>query len=158
MFDVMEVFWVLFLILCLIVEAATVQLVSIWFAIGSVGAIIAARLGANSSIQIIICLIISFVLLFATKPIAKRLAQGKATKTNTDRIIGEKAVVIEEINNDKGTGQIRVMNQIWTARAIIPEMFFPADSEVIVHEISGVKAMVRPVQTKRQEQNTAKEE
>lgn len=141
-----DLFWLFVLIFSLFAEAITPQLVSIWFAFGAVGAIIAARMGANGLIQIAVCLCISAVLIIATRPIAKKLVQGKPAKTNTDRIIGEKAVVIENINNERCTGKIQVMGQIWTARAIVPEMRFAEGSEVVVHEISGVKAMVRPVE------------
>lgn len=151
MFGVLSVadfFWLVVLLLSLCIEAGTAQLVSIWFAFGAAGAIIAAQMGASGCIQMAVCLFIAAILILLTRPLARNLARKSPEKTNTDRIIGERAIVTETIDNDKGTGQIRIMGQTWTARSISPEILFQKGSEVVIHEIAGVKAIVRPAESK----------
>ena len=137
-------FWLIVLIVCLIVESLTPQLVTIWFAAGSVGAMIAAYLGASPLAQFGIFLLLSIVMLAAFRPMVRGILKTGKDKTNADRILDQKAVVTQTIDNRAETGQIRVMGQIWTARSLQDNTCFQTGDTVIVRSISGVKAMVEP--------------
>ena len=139
----MEVYvWLFVLIACLIAEAITTQLVSLWFVGGAIGAMIAARCGLGMLLQFIIFVILSFVLLFLFRPMLRSCLRLKRDQTNADRILNQKAIVTQMIDNERQTGQIRLMGQIWTARNIHEDERIAEGETVVVRSISGVKAMV----------------
>lgn len=138
----MTIFWLIAFILFVVGEAVTVGLVSIWFAVGSLGALAAAALGGGLWLQIVIFLLLSALSLMLLKPLSRKWMAGhKAARTNADRVIGETALVTEDIDNTMATGQVRVDGQIWTARSA-HGVVIPAGSRVKVLSIQGVKVMV----------------
>ena len=138
----MTIFWLIAFILFVVGEAVTVGLVSIWFAVGSLGALAAAALGGGLWLQIVIFLLLSALSLMLLKPLSRKWMAGhKAARTNADRVIGETALVTEDIDNTMATGQVQVDGQIWTARSA-HGVVIPAGSRVKVLSIQGVKVMV----------------
>ena len=138
----MTIFWLIAFILFVVGEAVTVGLVSIWFAVGSLGALLTAALGGGLWLQIAVFLILSALSLMLLKPLSRKWMAGhKAARTNADRVIGETALVTEDIDNTMATGQVRVDGQIWTARSA-HGVVIPAGSRVKVLSIQGVKVMV----------------
>lgn len=138
----MTIFWLIAFILFVVGEAVTVGLVSIWFAVGSLGALLTAALGGGLWLQIAVFLILSALSLTLLKPLSRKWMAGhKAARTNADRVIGETALVTEEIDNTMATGQVQVDAQIWTARSA-HGVVIPAGSRVKVLSIQGVKVMV----------------
>ena len=139
--------WVGVLIVRIAVEAATFQLISIWFAIGSLAALVALTLGAPFLAQLIVFAVISALMLALIRPFARKLLRPRGARTNADRILGEAALVTEKIDNARGTGQVKVFGQIWSARSAGGEAI-PAGETVRIQSISGVRAIVAPAQTK----------
>ena len=137
----LTVIWIVLLVLFLILEAATVQLVSAWFALGAVCALLANLCGVGVIWQIVLFLIVSAICLIATRPLVKKMTATKIQKTNADRCIGAEAVVLEEINNLKSTGLVKAMGNTWTARAEDGSVI-PKDAVVIVRKMDGVKLIV----------------
>ena len=138
----MTIFWLIAFILFVVGEAVTVGLVSIWFAGGSLGALLTAALGGGLWLQIAVFLILSALSLMLLKPLSRKWMAGhKAARTNADRVIGETALVTEDIDNTMATGQVQVDGQIWTARSA-HGVVIPAGSRVKVLSIQGVKVMV----------------
>ncbi|MDO5784156.1 MAG: NfeD family protein [Eubacteriales bacterium] len=135
-------FWLLVLIICLVAEAVTVQLVTIWFATGAVGALLAANFGLGLGVQLTIFVLLSVVLLLPLRPLMRKALYTGRSKTNADRILDQTAVVVQTINNREESGQIRLMGQVWTARSLQENDCIPEGETVIVRSISGVKAMV----------------
>ena len=138
----MPVVWLVAVVIFVIAEAATLGLTSIWFACGALAAMIAALLGVGIWWQLTLFVAGSAVLLATTRKWVSRL-KLKKDPTNADRIVGQKGIVIQEINNQLGKGQVRVGGQVWTARSTDEEPVAQG-SEVEVVRISGVKAIVRP--------------
>lgn len=133
-------FWLIALILFAVVEACTAGLVSIWFAVGALFALIAAALHAAPWLQITVFLVASIISLILTRrAVSSRLL--KTTPTNTDMLIGEVGVCEEEINNLKELGSVRIKGKVWSARSKNGDII-PADSVVRVLEIQGVKLIV----------------
>ena len=124
------------------VEALTVGIVSIWFALGSLAALIAAALHAEMWLQITVFLAVSAIALIATRPLVKKKILLRTTPTNSDMVIGESAVVEEEIDNLAGIGAVKVQGKIWSARSDNGEQI-PAGSIVRVSRIEGVKLIVK---------------
>ncbi len=129
----------------LALEAATVQLVSIWFCLGAVAATVAAIWHWSGTAQLLVFFVVSAVTLAATRPLAGKLLHFKQTPTNADSMIGMSGPVLETINNTTQTGRARVNNLDWTARSVTGEPI-GKDTIVTVEAIEGVKLMVRPAQ------------
>lgn len=134
-------FWIAAMVLFLIVEALTVGLVSMWFAVGSLAAMICAMLGAGIWIQIIVFLAVSALALCLTRPFAKKFINGKKQPTNADMIIGRECKVTEKIDNFAGTGAVYVGGKTWTARSESDEVIEEGES-VHALRIEGVKLIV----------------
>lgn len=136
------VFWFVLLIAFSVIEAVTVQLVSVWFALGSIGALIAAFLGAKFLAQITVFIIVSVICIIATRPIIRKFHSKGVQSTNADRCIGQNAMVIEQIDNMKAQGQVRVNGNVWTARSEDNEII-PVETIVKIVKIEGVKLIVK---------------
>ena len=137
----LTVIWIVLLVLFLILEAATVQLVSAWFALGALCALLANLCGVGVVWQVVLFLVVSAICLIATRPLVKKMTATKIQKTNADRCIGAEAVVLEEINNLKSTGLVKAMGNTWTARSENGSVI-PKDAVVIVRKMEGVKLIV----------------
>ena len=133
--------WAAVLVLMLILEASTAALVSVWFAVGAFCALISSFFGAVFGVQIAVFLVVSGLMLAFLLPYTRRKMAARKTATNADRIIGAEAVVTEEIDEIAGTGQIRVMGAVWSAKSKSGARI-PVGEKVKVEEISGVKAVV----------------
>ena len=97
----MPFIWIGFAIVMAICEAATTQLVSIWFVVGAVAAAVTTIFTPNIFIQLIVFLAFSAAALLITRPITKRLKNKTNTVgTNADRLIGKTGVVISEIKSN----------------------------------------------------------
>lgn len=134
--------WLIIIAACVIIEAATMGLTTIWFAIGALIAWFVYLIGLNLYVQIIIFLLVSIICLVLTRPIAvKKLNIGK-TRTNADSLIGEQVKVIETINNINNEGTVKARGQFWSARSANDEVI-EKDELVVVMEIKGVKLIVK---------------
>lgn len=136
--------WVAVIIAALIVEAATLDLNAIWFALGGLGGLIVTSVGGSLHVQLVVFVVIAAVLIFLVRPFARRVLRPKGAATNADRIIGQEALVTQPINNTLSQGEIKVFGQLWTARAADGGEI-PAGSLVRVREIVGVKAIVEKI-------------
>lgn len=137
-------FWVIIAAILLLLEGATAQLVSIWFAVGAIVAIIPALLGTPLWFQLLIFLIFSILFLFWIRPIIRERISVKKQPTNADMVLGQTGIVLETIDNIKGTGRVSAMGLTWTARTAQEEIVYP-ETEVLIHRIEGVKLIVTPV-------------
>ncbi|MDY3618068.1 NfeD family protein [Agathobaculum sp.] len=136
--------WVAVIIIGVAVEAFTLDLSAIWFAVGAVFALIAASIGLGLPAQLLIFVLFAAVLLILVRPFCRRFLRTKNEPTNADRIIGEPAIVIQEIDNMQETGEIKVFGQLWTARSV-DDSLIPQGAAVKVIAIRGVKAIVEKV-------------
>ena len=133
--------WLIVMVLFLVVEAATVGLVCIWFAVGALAALIAALLGAEIWLQIVLFLVVSAVALYFTRPLVKKYVNAKVEPTNADMVIGKQCRVTEAIDNIAGTGAVYVDGKTWTARSESDEVI-PEGTLVTAKSIDGVKLIV----------------
>ena len=137
----MVLFWLIAMVVLIIAEAATVGLVSIWFAGGALAALIGAALGAPLWLQIVLFLAVSAALLLALRPFARRINAGKDYATNVDSNIGKLAVVVEPIDNLRGTGRVMIGSVDWTARSEDGSVIAEGE-KVRVLRVEGVKVCV----------------
>jgi len=134
------IMWLVLAIVLAAVEAATTQFVSIWFAAGCVAAMIFAMVSAPVVLQLLAFVVISAILVAATRPFAKRMADRKTTPTNADRAIGEVALVISDVGGG-AVGQVKVGGMVWSA---VPASDFVLEKgeKCRVLSIEGVKLIV----------------
>ena len=138
------IFWIAALIFFVIVEAATVGLASIWFAIGALAALICALLKGPVWLQVIWFLAVSAATLVLTRPLVKKYVNSRTVPTNADRNIGRTATVTERIDNLAATGAVQVDGLTWSARSVSDELTMEPGALVTVKEIRGVKLFVEP--------------
>lgn len=139
----MSLFWLVAMVLFGVLEAVTVGLTSVWFALGALGALAAAAASAPVIVQIVVFLGVSFLTLLLVRPLAQHYVNDRKVATNADRVIGREAVVTEDIDNIQGKGRVSISGADWTARAE-DDQPIPAGSTVRVLRIEGVKVIVAP--------------
>lgn len=133
--------WFVLMILFLALEAGTVGLVSMWFAVGSLVSLVAAALGASLVVQIILAVAVSALCLATVRPLVRKYITPKLVRTNVDAVVGGLAVVTEEINNLQATGTVKLGAVTWTARST-DDTAIPAGATVRVDRVEGVKLFV----------------
>ncbi len=129
------------IIACIVIEACTLDLTSIWFAVGAIAALIVMLLGGGLIPQLLAFAVAAAILLILVRPMTRRLLRPKGARTNADRIIGEPAIVVEEIDNIHGTGAVKIFGQVWSAQSL-DQSVIPSGETVRIRSISGVKTMV----------------
>ncbi len=140
--ETIEIVWLVLLILFLAAEAACpIHLVSVWFAAGSLAALIAAMLGAQLWLQIGVFLLLSAGLLALLWPLVRKYINPRRVATNLDAVIGSEGYVTEPIDNVAATGQVKLGAMTWTARSTDCSPI-AAGTLVQVDKIEGVKAFV----------------
>lgn len=140
----MLLFWSAAIVVFLIMEGITVGLTAIWFALGSVAALISSCFGAPLWLQIIWFIIVSAVTICFTRPLAKKYLNSRVIPTNADMVIGAEGIVTENVDNLEGTGLVSVSGKIWTARSA-SNRTFGVGEHVQVASIQGAKLIVEPV-------------
>ena len=138
----MAVVWLIAMAVFLIVEGIIPGLVSIWFAVGALAALLAAMVGAPLWLQLVWFVLVSIAALALTRPLAKKYVNGRVTPTNADRILGKECVVRETIDNLRGTGAVAVDGKVWTARMLNEDETAREGEIVIARRIDGVKLIV----------------
>lgn len=140
-----SVCWLIAFVILIGIEMATMALTTVWFAGGALVAFILSLFGVGVEVQLAVFVIVSFVLLFSTRPLAAKYVNGRAIKTNVDSLIGRTARITAPVDNRLGTGAAVVGGQEWTARALRDEDTYPEGVMVSIREIHGVKLFVSSI-------------
>ena len=136
--------WFILFVIFVVAEIVTAgALVSIWFCFGALAAMFAAMAGMSFTIQMVIFIAVSVVLLIFTKPFAKKLLNGRIEATNAPALIGKYGIVTEEINNIEAAGAVKIDGKIWTARSSDERVIIKEGAEVKILDIQGVKLIVK---------------
>lgn len=137
----MSIIWLIIFIILVIIELSTINLVSIWFAIGSIASFLASLITENLSIQLATFIIVSSISLICTKKIVKKFKNNEITLTNLDRIIGLTGIVTEDITKENA-GVVKVDGKLWSA---ISKFNIKKGSKVEILSIEGVKLSVKVI-------------
>ena len=144
--DLVAILWLGLLVLFLVVEAACpLHLVSLWFAAGSLVALVVYLLGGPLWLQVTLFLLVSCLLLIALWPLSKKYLTPRITATNIDSVIGSTGLVTAAVDNVRAEGQVRLGAMEWTARSTSGEII-PEGTLVRVDRIEGVKVFVTPAE------------
>ena len=136
-------FRTIILVIAIIVEAITVDLVSIWFGAGAIVALIAEAFGFNQIIQVTLFTIVSIACILITRPLSKKYLRGNTIKTNYDRIIGKHCLVTETITADN-KGEVKVMGTLWMATSLNNETIEVGQYAEVV-SIEGAHVIVKEI-------------
>ena len=144
--DLVAIIWTGLLLAFIIVEAACpLHLVSVWFAVGSLAALITCMLGGALWLQITLFVVVSGGLLAALWPLTKKYLTPKLVSTNIDSVIGAVGLVTTAIDNIEAHGQVKLGAMEWTARSTSGQPI-EAGTRVRVDRIEGVKVFVSPAE------------
>ena len=147
--EYMAIVWFALLVAFLIMESASVSLVSLWFAVGALVALVLSLLQVDLWIQITVFLAVSVLLLACLRSVVKKYLKPRIVKTNVDSVIGSTGLVTQTIDNVKAEGQVKLGAMYWTARSASGEPI--AEGTLIrVERIEGVKAFVVPAEVPAQ--------
>lgn len=137
--------WLVLLVVFLILELSTVTMVSLWFAAGSLAALLISILGGALWLQILFFLAVSGLFLALLRPLVRKYLTPKITATNIDSVIGSRGLVTAPIDNVAATGQVKLGAMVWTARSTSGESI--AEGTLVqVDRIEGVKVFVSPAE------------
>lgn len=138
----MTVFWLVVLVALVVIELLTMGLTTVWFAGGALVATVAALFHAPMALQVILFLLVSALLLFFTRPLAVKYFNKDRVRTNAESLVGRQAIVISEIDNLQGIGQVNVGGMEWSARTRTDGEKLPVGAVATVLAIDGVKLIV----------------
>lgn len=140
----MAAVWFGLLLLFVWMEASTVTMISSWFALGALAAMIVSFCSGELWLQVVVFFVVSAALLLLLRPLAKKYFTPKIVKTNVDSVIGARGKVLEEIDNVAAKGRVKLGGMEWSARSTEGEKI-AADTLVTVDRVEGVKVFVTPV-------------
>ena len=143
----MVIFWLVVMVALIVIELATLGLTTIWFACGALVAVVAAAMDAPLLLQILMFVVVSFAVLLAVRPIAVKYFNKDRTRTNIESMIGRQAIVVGEIDNMQGIGQVSVNGMEWSARSTINELKIAVGHVVVIRAVDGVKLIVEENKT-----------
>lgn len=138
----MTVIWLAILVALVVIELLTMGLTTIWFAGGALVATIVSLFGAPLAVQIILFLVASGFLLYFTRPLAVKYFNKDRVRTNAESLVGRQAIVISEIDNLQGIGQVNVGGMEWSARTRVDGVKLPVGTVTTILAINGVKLIV----------------
>lgn len=142
----MQVIWLFLFSFFLVIEAATFNLITVWFALGALGSFISSYFINNVLIQLLIFVIVTGLSLLATRPLVKKiLKKVERTRTNLDAVINSIGIVSETIKPDT-IGRVDVMGKNWAAKGY---EHIRKGSKVKVLAIEGAKLIVEKESVKK---------
>ena len=136
--------WLLIILTLSVVEACTVQMVSIWFVAGAIAALVLSFFVPSALVQVCVFVVVTLLVLFLTKPLVKKALSFTKEDINLGRYVGKIGVVICEINNTLGEGQVKVLGSVWTAKSN-NNSIIKVGENVKIEAINGVKLIVSEV-------------
>lgn len=135
----MTIYWFVSCLFLIFIEICTVNLVSVWFAIGAFLAMLISFVTDSFMVQVVVFAITSLIALLVTKPLVKKMRKSEVVPTNYDRVLGQRAEVTKKITEDN-YGEVKVLGSIWTATS---NCTFNVGERVVVERVDGVKLVVK---------------
>ncbi len=138
-------FWLAAAVFFLVVEAFTVSMTSVWFAIGAAAALLTCLFTGSLRAQALVFIVVSALCLWAFRPLAAKLHR-KATPTNADRNLGREATVLTPVTAEV-PGRVRLDGVDWSARCVTPGDRLEPGERCRITEIHSTLLLVEPVLT-----------
>ena len=142
--NMQALFWFVLLVVFILVEASTVTMVSMWFVVGALLAMIVSFFCDWIWLQVLVFLAVSIVMLLLLRPIVRKYIHPKKERTNVDSVIGTTCRVVSDIDNVESVGQVKIGGIEWSARSTDGTPI-EKDTLVKVDRVEGVKVFVTAV-------------
>ena len=142
----LAVSWFCLMVVFLAMESSTVSLVSIWFAAGSLVAMVTAVCGGQLWLQILLFVLVSVVLLASLRSVVRKFITPKLVKTNVDAVTSSTGLVVEPIDNIRSQGRVKLGGMEWSARST-ENLTIEEGTLVKVDRVEGVKVFVSRIDT-----------
>lgn len=136
--------WLSLIVAFILVEAVTYQLVCIWFAFGSIGALIAAFFTDSVTVQVTVFVVISAIMLLCLRPFARKGLKPKGLKTNVEELVGKEVFVTESVRNLQSKGRGKVNGMEWALRSLDGKDIDEGKT-VVIEKVEGVKLIVKEI-------------
>lgn len=143
-----DILWLAAFVIFIMAEAASVSLTSVWFAVGSLAALIVSLLHGRLWLQVTLFLAVSVILLLSLRPLVRKYINPRIVRTNVDSMVEKQGIVTAAVDNLNATGEVTIGGMPWTARSTDGQNI-PEGTVVRVDRIEGVKAFVSPVSVKQ---------
>ena len=144
----MWIIWLVLFVAMLIVEASGPALVSIWFSLGALFALIVSFIpNVEWWIEVIVFVVISLATLLALRPVLKKYIKRNRFNTNIDSFTGKRGYVIEDITYVR-PGAVKIGDVSWTAIPANKDDTIVENEIIEVVAISGNKLIVKKVEGK----------
>ncbi|MFA5542852.1 MAG: NfeD family protein [Bacilli bacterium] len=137
---IMLILWIVLIVITIIIELETSDLITVWFTLGAIAALISSAFDADPMLQVAIFIGVSLILIVLTRPLTKKMMKTEIVRTNADKVIGMQAVVTKVINPDE-IGEVKVDNSLWRAISL-DNQAINVGERVTVNAISGIKLIV----------------
>ena len=140
----MAITWLIIAVVFFVGELVCPVFFLFWFSVGALVALLLSLVVPSITVQIIVFLVVSVLLLIFMKPLTNKLFKNKQKdELNVNGIIGKTAVVLKEIDNLKGTGEVKIGSEVWRAVSEEDSKIIPQDAKVNILKIDGVKVIVK---------------
>lgn len=140
-------FWLSVMVVCVLIEALTLALTSVWAAIAALIMIFVSQTGLPFKWQLLLFLVLTIALIVITRPFAvKKLKLGK-NKTNVNSLVGQEVLVVKKISPFQ-KGEVKAKNGvIWTAQNADPQSSseIPEGTVCTIEKIDGNTLSVKPL-------------
>jgi len=138
----MWLIWMILAAIFIVGEIFTAGFFIMWFGIGAAAAGVGALFGLGAGWQLAIFIFVSLVLVLVSRKFANKVTKEQPAGIGASRFVGKKAIVIQEINNDKGTGRVRMDKEIWRAESE-DDSIIPLNAHVETVKIEGTHLIVK---------------
>lgn len=141
---IIKIWWIWMIIAAFFVlgEIFTAGFFLLWFGIGAAIAGLLAMFGLSFGWQLGAFVVVSGVLFVVSRRFAERFSKKQPAGIGADRFIGSRGIVLEEIDNDKNTGRVRLKKEEWRADSETGEVI-PAGKKVKVTKMDGTHIVVK---------------
>ncbi|MCQ2541175.1 MAG: NfeD family protein [Lachnospiraceae bacterium] len=139
----MAIVWLVLLLVFAVTEFLTQGITTIWFAIAAGVSLLLALIGAPIWLQVVVFVVLSAVLLIVGRQILVKKYNNSLEKTNVEAVIGQTALVIEDIDGKLGAGRVIIGGMEWAAAPEEANAKFAKDAQVTVVDVKGVKVIVK---------------
>lgn len=142
----MTIFWLIVAVILFVGEAICPVFFMFWFAIGAILALITSLITSNLIAQVVVFFISTTLFIIFIKPLTNGLFKNNTKdELNINGIVGKRAIVVEEIDNLKNTGKVKINGEVWKAISESESETISLDDQVNIIRIDGVKLIVKKV-------------
>lgn len=139
------IIWMILAALFIVGEIFTAGFFILWFGIGAAIAGVLALLGLGAGWQLAAFVVVSGTLFLVSRRFAEKLTKEQPPGIGADRFAGKQAVVLEEVDNTKGTGRVRMGKEEWRVESL-DDSIIAENSRVNVVKVDGTHLIVKPLE------------